>query len=114
MRCSPKPVAKGINEGWISQVYGPVAGLGWNGVAARVLGDGRVDGICEGTTYAHDAAYYFHCGASANTTFIGPVLFAGAEMIRLLENPRLRITPARPGAVNSAILFDLTADPLPR
>lgn len=107
-------VAKGINEGWISHVYGPVAVLGWNGVAGRVLEDGRVDGICEGTTYAHDAAYYFHRGASANTTFIGPVLFAGAEMIRLLENPRLRITPARPGAVNSAIHFNLTADPLPR
>jgi hypothetical protein len=35
-------------------------------------------------------------------------------MIRLLENPRLRITPARPGAVNSAIHFNLNADPLPR
>ncbi|HEX9783992.1 MAG TPA: hypothetical protein VGA56_14820, partial [Opitutaceae bacterium] len=71
-------------------------------------------GICEGTTYANDNAYYFHRGASANTTFFGPVLFAGAEIIRLLENPKLRITPARPGAVNSAIHLNLSADPLPR
>ena len=107
-------VAKGINEGWISHIYGPVAVMGWNGVASRVLADGRVDGICEGTTYANDNAYYFHRGASANTTFFGPVLFAGAEIIRLLENPKLRITPARPGAVNSAIHLNLSADPLPR
>lgn len=107
-------VAKGINEGWISHIYGPVAVTGWSGVSSRVLADGRVDGICEGTTYANDAAYYFHRGASANTTFIGPVLFAGAEMIRLVENPKLRITPARPDAVNSAIHFNLSADPLPR
>jgi rhamnogalacturonyl hydrolase YesR len=107
-------VAKGINEGWISHVYGPVAVIGWNAVAERVLPDGRVDGICEGTTYANDAAYYFNRGSSANTTFFGPVILAGAEMIRLLENPKLRITPPRPDAVNSAIHFNLSADPLPR
>lgn len=96
-------IARGVNEGWLAPLYGPVAITGWNAVAQRVLPDGRVDGICEGTTYANDAVYYAYRGASANTPFIGTVLCAGGEMIRLLRNPAISITPAEPNAVNSAI-----------
>jgi unsaturated rhamnogalacturonyl hydrolase len=103
-------LAKGVNEGWLSPIYGPAAIIGWNGVASRVLPDGRVDGICEGTTYANDNAYYFYRGASAHTTFFGSVLYAGSEMMKLVKNPALQITPAQPNAVNSAIHFKWTKD----
>ncbi|PTX96635.1 glycoside hydrolase family 88 protein [Opitutus sp. ER46] len=98
-------IARGVNEGWLSPIYGPAALTGWNGLATRVLPDGRVDGICEGTTYANDSTYYFFRGAGPNTTFIGPVIYAGAEIIRLVQNPSLKIEAAKPGAVNSAIHF---------
>lgn len=96
-------IARGINEGWLPALYAPVAITGWNGVAARVLPDGRVEGICEGTTYANDMVYYAHRGAGSHTTFFGSVAFAGGEVIRLLKNPAVSITPAVAGSPNSAI-----------
>lgn len=103
-------LAKGVNEGWLPASYAPAAIVGWNGVASKILPDGRVDGICEGTTYANDNAYYFHRGASANTTFFGSVLYAGAETIRLLRNPALAIAGSEKGSVNSAIHVRRTED----
>lgn len=103
-------LAKGLNEGWLPPAYGPAAIMGWNGVATRILPDGRVSGICEGTTYANDNAYYFNRGAGENTTFFGSVVYAGAEIIRLLRNPDLTIVPSKAGAVNSAIHFRWTKD----
>lgn len=98
-------LARGVNEGWLSSIYGPAAVTGWNGLAMRVLSDGRVDGICEGTTYANDHTYYAFRGTSADTIFVGPVLYAGAEIIRLLKNPTLQIAPPKPDSVNSALHF---------
>ncbi len=103
-------LAKGVNEGWLPPAYGPAAIIGWNGVATRILPDGRVSGICEGTTYANDNAYYFNRGAGEHTTFFGSVIYAGAEMVRLLRNPDITIVPPKPGAVNSAIHFRWTRD----
>lgn len=100
-------LARGVNEGWLSPIYGPAAITGWNGIATRILPDGRVDGICEGTTYANDHTYYAHRGAGPNTTFIGSVLYAGAEVIRLLNHPGLTIDRPVPNAVNSALHFKL-------
>lgn len=85
-------VAKGINEGWVNHVYGPVALTGWNAIKTRVLENGAVDGSCEGTTFAHDNTYYYHRGVSIYATHgYGPVLYAGAEMIRLLQNGKLDV-----------------------
>ena len=41
--------------------------------------------------------------AGSDTLFVGPVLYAGAEVIRLLENPKLQISAPKPSAVNSAL-----------
>jgi rhamnogalacturonyl hydrolase YesR len=98
-------LARGVNEGWLSPLFGPPAITGWNGLATRVLPDGRVEGICEGTTYASEFTYYTYRGAGSDTIFVGPVLYAGAEVIRLLENPILSISTPRPNAVNSALLM---------
>ncbi len=96
-------LARGVNEGWLSPLYGPAAITGWNGLATQVLPDGRVANICEGTTYAHDHTYYAYRGASADTIFVGATVYAGAEIIRLLENQKIQITPPRPNNMNSAL-----------
>jgi unsaturated rhamnogalacturonyl hydrolase len=96
-------LARGVNEGWLSPIYGPAAITGWNGLVTRVLPDGRVSGICEGTTYANDHTYYAYRGASAETIFVGPMLYAGAEVIRLIQNPRIQIAAPKPNTVNSAL-----------
>lgn len=104
-------IAKGINEGWISHVYGSVAITGWNAVQTQVLENGAVDGTCEGTTFAHDNTYYFHRGSSIYATHgYGPVLYAGAEMIRLLQNDRLDIENPREHSVNSTFHIRLKSE----
>jgi rhamnogalacturonyl hydrolase YesR len=104
-------IAKGINEGWINHVYGPVALTGWNAIKTRVLENGAVDGTCEGTTFAHDNTYYYHRGKSIYATHgYGPVLYAGAEMIRLLQNDKLEVSKARANSVNSTFHYKLKSE----
>ncbi|MBE0675426.1 MAG: glycoside hydrolase family 88 protein [Bacteroidales bacterium] len=104
-------IAKGINEGWVSHVYGPVALTGWNAVKSRVLPSGAVDGTCEGTTFAHDNVYYYNRGKSIYATHrYGPVLYAGAEMIRLLQNDKIEVLIARPGSINSTYHYLLRSE----
>lgn len=104
-------IAKGINEGWISHVYGSVALTGWNAIKTRVLENGAVDGTCEGTTFAHDNAYYYHRGKSIYATHgYGPVLYAGAEMIRLLQNDKLEVQKAKSNSINSTFHYLLKSE----
>ncbi len=104
-------VAKGINEGWISHVYGPVALTGWNAITTRVIENGAVDGTCEGTTFAHDNTYYYHRGKSIHANHgYGPVLYAGAEMIRLLQNDKIEVQKARMNARNITFHFRLKSE----
>lgn len=104
-------IAKGINEGWISHVYGPVALTGWNATQTRVLENGAIDGTCEGTTFAHDNTYYYHRGKSIYATHgYGPVLYAGAEIIRLLQNDKIEIKPTKKNARNSTFHFLLKSE----
>lgn len=104
-------IAKGINEGWINHVYGPVALTGWNAINTRVLENGAVDGTCEGTTFAHDNTYYYNRGKSIYATHgYGPVLYAGAEMIRLLQNDKIEIKKARINSRNSTYHFLLKSE----
>jgi len=81
-------IARAINAGWISPVsYGSVAQAGWIGVTTRVNGRGQVEGTCVGTTLASDHVYYYNRPQSVYATHgYGPVLLAGAEMIRLLQS----------------------------
>jgi rhamnogalacturonyl hydrolase YesR len=86
-------IARAINEGWISPAsYGSVAQAGWNGLSTRVNSRGQILDTCVGTTFASDNVYYYHRPTSADGNHaIGPVLFAGAEMIRLRQNPKVEI-----------------------
>lgn len=104
-------IAKGINEGWINHVYGPVALTGWNALETRILENGAVDGTCEGTTFAHDNTYYYARGKSIYATHgYGPVLYAGAEMIKLLQNDKIKVDKARPNSRNSTYHFKLKSE----
>jgi rhamnogalacturonyl hydrolase YesR len=86
-------IARAINAGWISPVlYGSVAQAGWIGVTTRVNAKGGVEGTCVGTTLASDHVYYYNRPASVFATHgYGPVLLAGAELIRLLKNPAIDV-----------------------
>ena len=86
-------IARAINRGYIAPVvYGSVAQAGWIGVSTRVNARGQVEGTCVGTTLASDHVYYYNRPTSVYATHgYGPVLLAGAEMIRLLQNPAIDI-----------------------
>ncbi len=86
-------IARAIDRGWISPVsYGSVAQAGWIGVTTRVNAKGQVEGTCVGTTLASDHVYYYNRPVSVYATHgYGPVLLAGAEMIRLLRNPAVDV-----------------------
>jgi len=86
-------IARAIDAGWISPAsYGSVAQAGWMGVTTRVNGRGQVEGTCVGTTLAGDHVYYYNRPQSVFATHgYGPVLLAGAEMIRLLQNPAIDV-----------------------
>ena len=80
-------IARGVNRGWLASVYAPVAQAGWQAVATRIRADGQIEGICVSTTAAYDAVYYYNrpteLGAMQG---YGPVLMAGAEVIRMLRS----------------------------
>jgi Predicted unsaturated glucuronyl hydrolase involved in regulation of bacterial surface properties, and related proteins len=86
-------IARAINKGWIDPVaYGPVAHLGWNAVSSKVNNNGQVEGTCVGTGMAFDPAFYYYRPVNVYAAHgYGPVLLAGAEMIRLLNKyyPRM-------------------------
>jgi len=93
-------LAHGVNRGWLDTgAYGPVAQAGWDGLAARIDADGHVTGTCIGTGYGDDYIFYYHRPAADDIHGYGPVLLAGSEMIRLIRNPHVRITP--PGRSNA-------------
>jgi rhamnogalacturonyl hydrolase YesR len=79
-------IARGVNRGWLSPVYAPVAQAGWQALASRVRADGRIEGICVSTTAAYDAVYYYNrptdLGAMQG---YGPTIMAGAEVIAMLR-----------------------------
>jgi rhamnogalacturonyl hydrolase YesR len=80
-------IARGVNRGWLTPVWAPVAQAGWQALATRVHPDGRIEGICVGTTAAYDAVYYYNRPAELGAMQgYGPVLMAGTEVIRMLRS----------------------------
>jgi len=79
-------IARGVNRGWLSPVYAPVAQTGWQALATRVRADGRIEGICVSTTAAYDAVYYYNRPTELGATQgYGPTLMAGAEVMAMLR-----------------------------
>jgi unsaturated rhamnogalacturonyl hydrolase len=90
-------MAHAVNKGWISPYYGGVAQAGWNGVMSRQNKDGGFDGTCIGTDVSSDAAYYAYRPVTDDVHGYGPVMMAGAEMIKLLKNPNVVVKYVRGG-----------------
>ena len=87
-------IAHAINQGWISPTtYGSIAQAGWAGVSSRINKEGGIEDGVVATTLAGDNVYYYNRPVSVNAMAgYGPVLLAGAEIIKLLNNPRVEIT----------------------
>ena len=86
-------IAHAVNQGWIdAKAYGPTALLGWQAVNASVNARGQVEQVCVGTGMAFDAAFYAYRPVHVMAAHgYGPTLWAGAEIIRLLQcqHPKL-------------------------
>jgi unsaturated rhamnogalacturonyl hydrolase len=82
--------AHAVDQGWIDPVaYGPAALLAWNAVATKVNAQGQVEGTCVGTGMAFEPAFYYHRPTSPFAAHgYGPVLLAGAEVVRMLKQQR--------------------------
>ncbi|UCE05267.1 MAG: glycoside hydrolase family 88 protein, partial [bacterium] len=80
-------IARGVNRGWIENVYATVAQAGWKALEKKVMEDGQIAGVCTGTAVANDKVYYANRPQSIFAYHgYGPVLLAGAEMIQLMKN----------------------------
>ena len=85
-------LAHAVNQGWLdAKAYGPVAQLGWHAVASSVNEKGQVTQVCVGTGMAFDPAFYAYrpCHVMAAHGY-GPVIWAGAEMLKLLKQQHLK------------------------
>jgi rhamnogalacturonyl hydrolase YesR len=88
-------IAHAINQGWVDYTFGPVAQAGWNALATKIMPNGQVDGTCIATTFASENVYYYHRPANEYAPHgYGPVLLAGAEIIKLFQNEKLVIKAA--------------------
>ncbi|HYG21219.1 MAG TPA: glycoside hydrolase family 88 protein [Verrucomicrobiae bacterium] len=94
-------IAHAINRGWIDPLaYGPMVLLSWNAVSTKVNAAGQVEEVCVGTGMGFDPAFYYYRPTSVFAAHgYGPVLLAGAEMIRLIKSDRAVIN-------DSAVQFD--------
>ena len=81
-------MAHAINQGWIdAKAYGPVVMLGWHAIEKAVNEKGQVTGVCVGTGMGFDAAFYAYRPVHVMAAHgYGPVIWAGAELIKLLQS----------------------------
>jgi unsaturated rhamnogalacturonyl hydrolase len=86
-------IAHACNKKWIDPVaYAPIAMLAWNAVSTKVNAQGQVEGTCVGTGMAFDPAFYYHRPVNIFAAHgYGPVLLAGAEIYRMVENNPFKI-----------------------
>lgn len=80
-------ISHAICEGWIDALaYGAQAVLGWHAVATKIDAKGQVAGTCVGSGMGFDPAFYAYRPVHVMAAHgYGPVLWAGGEVIRLLN-----------------------------
>lgn len=80
-------IARAVNKGWLdAKAYGPMALLAWNAVSTKINANGQVEGTCVGTGMGFDPAFYYYRPVNVFAAHsYGPVLLAGAETYRLLQ-----------------------------
>jgi unsaturated rhamnogalacturonyl hydrolase len=89
-------IAHSINKGWIdAAAHGPMAVAGWNAVRTKVNAQGQVEGTCVGTGMAFDPMFYYNRPVNVAAAHgYGPMIMAGAEMIKLSNNYQIVINDA--------------------
>ncbi len=80
-------LAHGINKGWLDPLaYAPVVQLAWHAVATQINEKGQVENTCVGTGMGFDPAYYCYRPVNVFAAHgYGPVIWAGAEVINMLN-----------------------------
>ena len=80
-------MAHAINEGWIdAQTYGAQVLLAWQACQTKVNAKGQVEGTCVGTGMGFEPAFYAYRPVHAMAAHgYGPMIWAGAEVIRMLR-----------------------------
>ena len=80
-------ISHAINQGWVdAKAYGAVALLGWQAVSSSVNAQGQVENVCVGTGMGFDAGFYAYRPVHVMAAHgYGPTIWAGAEIIRLLQ-----------------------------
>ena len=80
-------LAHAINQGWIEpEPYVGQTLLAWNYVSAHVTEKGQIEGTCVGTGLAFDPAFYAYRPVNNYAAHgYGPVIWAGAEIYRMLS-----------------------------
>lgn len=93
-------MARAINQGWIdAMTYGSQVVLGWHGLTTKVNDLGEVEGTCVGTGMGYDPAFYYYRPRNKHAGHgYGPVIYAGAEMYRLVSTHHIKMN-------DSAVLF---------
>lgn len=78
-------MAKGVNEGWLEPYFEKVAHYGWRGlVKNKITKEGDVIDICPGTGIGYSTVFYYNRPKTTNRPMgEGPVIRAGAEMLKL-------------------------------
>jgi unsaturated rhamnogalacturonyl hydrolase len=79
-------LARGVRTGWLDPQYGAAAERGWRGVCGRVMPDGTVMGICQGTSIGNDLEFYEKRSTPPHDPRgLGAVITAGIEMQQLIR-----------------------------
>jgi unsaturated rhamnogalacturonyl hydrolase len=86
-------IVKGINNGWLDyEAFGPMALLAWEAVSTKIDAEGKVHGTCVGTGMGFDPAFYYYRPVNPYAAHsYGPMLLAGAEVMKLLKTRKYGI-----------------------
>lgn len=89
-------LAHGINKGWIdTKAYGPQTLSAWRAVSTAVDAEGRVTGTCIGTGMGFTPGFYQERPVSTKAAHgYGPVIWAGAEIIKMLRTAHPHVNDA--------------------
>lgn len=87
-------LARGVNEGWLDGGLAATARQGWKGVAAHILPDGDLIDTCGSIDTGTVDHYRTRPRRRGDLHGFGPVLLAGAEILRLDARQTVARDPA--------------------
>lgn len=104
-------MAHAINKGWIDPMaYGPTVQLGWHAISTKINDKGQVEGTCVGTGMGFDPAFYYNRPVNVYAAHgYGPVIAAGAEIIKLLKHQHPKMND---GAVQYYTIDQRSKEPI--